>query len=209
MPYADILCSWLVRSALVSLTILLIGSGAVLIWRQPAAAGADYRIGPGGLPDCTLAGNDSRLSATFGCLVARCGHTAAGSTFATAGEPMTEPAISEPMPFPIADRATPPVPSTKTSPNHRPCFRDSPLDRRHLPCWRGNRGWLVACGDCRAGTPLVDFAACPITLPGIAYRDFRWAWRSGSTLGKPPPEPAVCLCLGTSGDCPARKPLRR
>ena len=36
MPYDDILCSWLMRSALVSLTILLIGSGAVLIWRQPA-----------------------------------------------------------------------------------------------------------------------------------------------------------------------------
>ena len=35
MPFDDILCSWLVRSALVSLTILLIGSGAVLIWRQP------------------------------------------------------------------------------------------------------------------------------------------------------------------------------
>ena len=35
MPYHDILCSWLLRSALVSLTILLIGSGAVLVWRQP------------------------------------------------------------------------------------------------------------------------------------------------------------------------------
>ena len=35
MPYNDILYSWLVRSALLNLTILLIGSGAVLVWRQP------------------------------------------------------------------------------------------------------------------------------------------------------------------------------
>lgn len=40
MPFEDILCSdifcsWLMRSALVSLAILVIGSGAVLIWRQP------------------------------------------------------------------------------------------------------------------------------------------------------------------------------
>ena len=32
---ADIVCSWLMRSALVSLTILLVGSGEILIWRQP------------------------------------------------------------------------------------------------------------------------------------------------------------------------------
>ena len=93
MPYDDILCSWLVRSALVSLTILLIGSGAVLIWRQPLRRVRIIELVLAGCSDCTLAGNDSRLSAILGRPVASCGHKAAGGSIASPGEPMIEPAM--------------------------------------------------------------------------------------------------------------------
>ena len=85
MPYADILCSWLVRSALVSLTILLIGSGAVLIWRQPARRVRIIELVLAGCLDCTLAGNDSRLSAILGSPVTSYGHKAAGGSIDTLG----------------------------------------------------------------------------------------------------------------------------
>ena len=78
-------------------------------------ASADYRIGAGGLPDCTFAGNDSRLSATGGCLVARCGRKQQEAPLPPPVGPRIEPAIPvEPMPFPALDRGVPPVPGTTT-----------------------------------------------------------------------------------------------
>ena len=176
MPFDDILCSWLVRSALVSLTILLIGSGAVLIWRQPLRR---VRI-----IELVLAG----------CLIAPwLGMIPGYPQFSlVASQPPVTQKLEVPLPAPVESMTEPAIPEpddafslsgscrTGSSRNEnrgstRPCFRDSPLDRRHLPCWRGYRDWLVACGDRRFGTPLVVVAARTITLPGIAGRDFRWA----------------------------------
>jgi hypothetical protein len=212
MPYDDILCSWLVRSALVSLTILLIGTGAVLVWRQPVRR---VRIIELVLAGCLITPWLGMLPG-YPQLAIAWWHTAAINQHEAPLPPSVgseiEPTISEPMPFPVSDLGTEPVPSTETVeaaplqprfPATSPCFRDSFLDHRRLSHRRGRRGWLVACGNRGTGTHLVGLAARTATLPRIACRDFRRAWRSGPTLGEPPPEPAVCLCLGASGDRPS------
>jgi formylglycine-generating enzyme required for sulfatase activity len=112
MPYEDILCSWLVRSALVSLTILLIGSGAVLIWRQPLRR---VRIIELVLAGCLIAPWLGLIPGYPQFSVVRSQATAIKHQEAPLlpTEPMTEPAMIEPMmPLPTLDRAAPPVPST-------------------------------------------------------------------------------------------------
>src|SRR5208283_2130977 len=110
MPFDDILCSWLVRSALVSLTILLIGSGAVLIWRQPLRrvriielALAGCLISPWlglipGYPQLSLVASHSPVIQM------------PEVRLPPPTEPMTGPTMTEPMmPLPALDRATVPV----------------------------------------------------------------------------------------------------
>ncbi len=130
MPYDDVLCSWLVRSALVSLTILLIGSGAVLVWRQPARR---VRIIELVLAGCLIApwlGMIPGYPQLTVVWLARCGHKASRRLLCHARlSRMIEPAISEPMPFPVPDRGTPPVPSTKTIEPPATLERQSMLSR--------------------------------------------------------------------------------
>src|SRR5271166_2252921 len=109
MPSADILCSWLLRSALVSLTILLIGSGAVLMWRQPARR---VRIIELVLAGCLIAPLLGMIPG-YPQLSVAWWHAAAVKQQASPlppPEPMTEPAmmeptIPEPMPLPTMNRA--------------------------------------------------------------------------------------------------------
>ena len=115
MPFNDILCSWLVRSALVSLTILLIGSGAVLVWRQPLRR---VRIIELVLAGCLIAPLLGMIPG-YPQFSVVWWHTAAVKqqeaplppSVGPMNEPaMTEPAIPDPMPFPALDRAaTPPI----------------------------------------------------------------------------------------------------
>ena len=114
MPYDDVLCSWLVRSALVSLTILLIGSGAVLVWRQPVRR---VRIIELVLAGCLITPWLGMIPG-YPQLAMVWWHTAAinqqEAPLPPSVGPVIEPTISEPMPFPVPDRGTPPVPSTRT-----------------------------------------------------------------------------------------------
>ena len=112
MPYDDILCSWLIRSALVSLTILLIGSGAVLIWRQPLRR---VRIIELVLAGCLIAPWLGLIPGYPQISVVRSQATAIKHYEAPLAptEPMIEPTMTEPMPLPTLDRAAPPVPETK------------------------------------------------------------------------------------------------
>jgi len=115
MPYEDILCSWLVRSALVSLTILLIGSGAVLIWRQPLRR---VRIIELVLAGCLIAPWLGLIPGYPQFSVVRSQATAIKQQEAPLAptEPMIEPAISEPrMPLLTLDRAEPTVAERKTA----------------------------------------------------------------------------------------------
>jgi len=116
MPSADILCSWLVRSALVSLTILLIGSGAVLIWRQPLRR---VRIIELVLAGCLIAPWLGMIPGYPQLSVVKSQATAIKHQEAPLppSEPMIEPTMTEPtMPFPTLDRAATPVSSsTKTA----------------------------------------------------------------------------------------------
>ncbi len=119
MPFNDILCSWLARSALVSLTILLIGSVAVLIWRQPLRR---VRIIELVLAGCLIApwlgmlpGYPQLSVVWWRTAETKQPDGPMPATDRPMKEPaMTEPAIPEPMPFPVVDRVTPPVASTKT-----------------------------------------------------------------------------------------------
>ena len=203
MPYDDILCSWLLRSALVSLAILLIGSGAVLVWRQPLRR---VRIIELVLAGCLIAPLLGMIPG-YPQLSLAWWHSTAVKQQASPlphPEPMTEP-----MPFPSLDHGTQPVSDTKTV--------EAPVGAFEIRPWIvgfylagvtiGAGWWLV--GIVGLAAHFVVIPACIVTLPGIAYRDFRRACWSGSTFGEPPPQPAVCLCLGASGDCPAGKPLRR
>jgi len=115
MPYDDILCSWLVRSALVSLTILLIGSGAVLIWRQPLRR---VRIIELVLAGCLIAPWLGMIPG-YPQLSVAWWHAAAikqqEAPLPPPIGPMIEPAIPEPtMAFPVSDRVTLPVAGTTT-----------------------------------------------------------------------------------------------
>ena len=129
MPYDDILCSWLVRSALVSLTILLIGSGAVLIWRQPVRR---VRIIELVLAGCLIAPWLGMIPGYPQLSVVWSHATAIKQQEAPlppSVEPMIEPAMPEPMPFPTLDRAAPPVPDTKTVEAPEPSKHQSMLSR--------------------------------------------------------------------------------
>ena len=114
MPYHDILCSWLLRSALVSLTILLIGSGAVLVWRQPVRR---VRIIELVLAGCLVAPLLGMIPG-YPQLSLAWWHSGAvkqqEAPLPTPVKPMMERAIPEPMPLPALDRAAPPVPDMKT-----------------------------------------------------------------------------------------------
>jgi len=113
MPFDDILCSWLVRSALVSLTILLFGSGAVLIWRQPLRR---VRIIELVLAGCLIAPwlglipgyPQLSLVASHSPVIQK-----PEAPLPPSPEPMIEPAMTEPMPLPVLDRATPESSDTK------------------------------------------------------------------------------------------------
>ncbi len=115
MPYDDILCSWLVHSALVSLTILLIGSGAVLVWRQPVRR---VRIIELVLAGCLIAPLLGMIPG-YPQLAVVWRHAAETkqqeASLPAPVEPLMERVIPEPMPFPALDRGTPPVADTKTA----------------------------------------------------------------------------------------------
>jgi hypothetical protein len=114
MPYNDILCSWLVRSALVSLTILLIGSGAVLVWRQPVRRVRIIELVLAGCLMAPLLGmipGYPQLTVVWwrGAAI-----TQQEVPLPPSVGPMIDPAVPKPMSLPISDRGTPPVPGTKT-----------------------------------------------------------------------------------------------
>ncbi len=134
MPYGDVLCSWLVRSALVSLTILLIGSGAVLVWRQPARR---VRIIELVLAGCLIAPWLGMIPG-YPQLSVVGWHAAAIKQqevpLLPPVEPMIEPAIPEPtMPFPVSDRATPAVSDTKTA--EAPATAEAPVHAFEIRPW--------------------------------------------------------------------------
>ena len=114
MPYTDVLCSWIVRSAVVSLTILLIGSGAVLLWRQPVRR---VRIIELVLVGCLIAPWLGMIPG-YPQLAVVWRHATdieqQGAPLPPSVGPKIEPAVAEPMPSPVQDRGTPPVPRTKT-----------------------------------------------------------------------------------------------
>ncbi len=116
MPYED-LCSWLVRSALVSLTILLIGSGAVLVWRQPLRR---VRIIELVLAACLIAPWLGLIPGYPQLSVVRSQAMAMKQQEAPLPppEPMIEPAMIEPMPLPVLDY--PPQPFPPQNPSKHP-----------------------------------------------------------------------------------------
>ena len=86
MPWTESVYFWLVHSALVSLAVLLIGSGAVLLCRQPARR---LRIIALTLAGCLVTSwlrVDPRLPAIGGRLVERGDGRAAGGFHALARE---------------------------------------------------------------------------------------------------------------------------
>jgi beta-lactamase regulating signal transducer with metallopeptidase domain len=115
MAYGDVLFSWLVRSGLVSLAILLIGSGAVFLWRQPARRVRIIELVLAGClitPWLGVIPGYPQLALTWRPAVAVNQPEAPPQPPA---EPAIGPATTGVTPYPFPARNAPSAPSTKTT----------------------------------------------------------------------------------------------
>jgi hypothetical protein len=122
MTFTDLIFSWLVRSALLGLAILLVGGGAVLAWRQPVRR---LRIIELVLCACLLAPFLGMVPGYPQLSVAAWRTVAAKpleSPLPPAIGSMSGPKVARPASLPASDRGAPPVPGAKAADTPEPAL---------------------------------------------------------------------------------------